>query len=346
MKKSILSLFPLIMSVNLAYASNYQDSEKLEVQPTTLSYKFLATDLDGQPVDALTIMANLSRVILDNTAYPTIAKKAPCSRWSSEEKCAIRTGTYITIGKDKIIVEYHNVKNDAGAITAKLVESDVYNNLSFTLPIKVTQEESYLVAKVIVPDTVEINASNMSLTRHNPLAKPIELRDNLISIIQPNKVELTKYHLAQGEIDNQYSVDSVHGNLGRLLGKYDWHKFPICDTNDKIIHNATSGKEISTLDIKTCKPTGIKLTDSQRKAQEEFIESKWDINTDQIMNTYRYKLHGNYIPINVAAYPYRNQSKAVYKAIIPYVMSSDGGINLDSTQVTTIVKAIESAVSS
>lgn len=347
MKKNILKLLALTLVISSANASNYQDKETIEqVQPTVLTYKFLAHDYDGQPIDALTIMANISQTILDNTTYPTVAKRAPCSRWSSEEKCAIRTGTYITIGKDKIIVEYQNVKNEAGAITAKLVESDIYNNLSFTLPIKLHQEESYLIATLTLPNVVDINASNMSLTRHNSVDKPLELYKNLLAIIQPNKISLSRYHLATGEIDNQYNVDSVYGNLGRLMGKYDWNKFPRCDVIDKIMKNASDSKEISTFDVKNCKVDGIKLTEVQQKQQEEFVDSKWDINLEHIPTTYRYKLNGTIIPINVVAYPYRNQSKAVYKAIIPYTMTSDGAIGLDKSDVMMITKTVESAISS
>lgn len=346
MKKTTLKLLPIILMMSAVHASNYQDQDVIEnVQPTTLTYKFLAHDYDGQPIDALTIMANISQTILDNTAYPTVAKRAPCSRWSSEEKCAIRTGTYITIGKDKIIVEYHNVKNEAGVITAKLVESDIYNNLSFTLPVKLQQEESYVVATLTVPNSVDINASNMSLTRHNPLDKPLELRKNLLSIIQPNKVSLSRYHVATGEIDNQYSTDSVYGNLGRIMGKYDWNKFPRCDATDKIMKHAIDGHEISTLDVKNCKVDNTKLTEAQQKQQEEFIEHKWEITPEQMPTTYRYKLNGALIPIGVVAYPYHAQSKAVYKAIIPYAMTSDGQKNLDKNDVMLITKAIESAVS-
>lgn len=333
----------LLATPTLSFASNYQDNEVLEVKPDTITYKFADKDYSKQPIDSITIMANIAKTILDNTAYPTIAKKAPCSSWSSEEKCAIRTGTYITISKDKIIVEYQNVKNETGAITANLVESDIYNNLSFDLNVSVSQQESYIIAKLIVPNSVQINASNMSLTRYKPLDKPITLRDNLISIIQPNKIALSKYYVATGELDNQYSTDSVYGNLGRLMGKYEWSKFPRCDVIDKIMSRATDSKDISTLDIKSCKPDSNKLTEQQQKFFEDFM-SKYDITAEQIPNTYRYKLNNVYIPVNIIAYPYRTQSKATYKAFIPYTMPSDGTMTLESTTVNTMIKSIESAV--
>lgn len=342
MNKKLLTILTLLSPLSV-FASNYQDSEVLEVKLDIITYKFADKDYSNQPVDSFTIMANIAKTILDNTAYPTTAKKAPCSSWSSEEKCAIRTGTYITIGKDKIIVEYHNIKNEAGTITANLAESDIYNNLSFNLNVSVSQQESYIVATLTVPNTVQINASNMSLTRYKPLDKPIALRDNLIRIIQPNKIALSKYYVATGELSNQYSTDSVYGNLGRLMGKYEWSKFPRCDVIDKIMSRATDSKDISTLDIRSCKPDGNKLTESQQKLFEDFM-TKYDLMPEQIPTTYRYKLNNIYIPVNIVAYPYRTQSKAAYKALIPYTMPSDGTITLESATVNAMVKSIESAI--
>ncbi len=326
------------------FASNYQDSDILEVKPEVITYKFMDQDYSKQPIDSFTIMANIAKTILDNTAYPTVAKKVPCSSWSSEEKCAIRTGTYITIGKDKVIVEYQNVKNENGSITALLAESDIFNNVSFELGFSLTHQESYIVAKLTVPNKMNINASNMSFTRYKPLDNPVTLRNNLIDIIQPNKIALSKYYVATGEIDNQYSTDSVYGNLGRLLGKYDWTKFPHCDAVEQIMARASVSKDISTLDIKSCNPSDDKLTEQQQKQFDAFMD-KWDITPEQVLTTYRYKLNGSYIPVNIVAYPYHNQSKAAYKATIPYTLSSDGKITLESSTITTMVKSIESSVS-
>lgn len=334
----LLGICPLFV-----FASNYQDTEALEVKPDTITYKFADKDYNNQPTDSFTIMANIAKIILDNTAYPTVAKKAPCSSWSSEEKCAIRTGTYVTIGKDKLIVEYQNVKNETGAITANLLESDIYNNLSFALGVNVSHQESYIIAKVTVPDNVQINASNMSITRYKPLDKPDILRNNLIGIIQPDKIYLSKYYVATGEIDNQFTTDSVYGNLGRLMGKYDWSKFPRCDVIDKIMSRASDSKDISTLDIKSCKSDGGKITEQQQKLFEDFM-AKYDISSEQIPSSYRYKLNNVYIPVNIIAYPYRNQSKASYKAFLPYTMSSDGGISIESSTISTMVHYIESVV--
>lgn len=344
MKKNVIKLLPLALFSTVAYASNYQDKEIIpDVEPATLTYKFLATDYDGQTVDAFTIMANISNTILNSTAYPTIAKKAPCSGWSSEEKCAIRTGTYITIGKNQLIVAYHNVKNEDGAIKNSLSESDIYNNLSFNIAVATHNEESYIIATLTIPNQVDINASNMSLTRYKPLDTPINLRNNLLGIIEPSKISLTKYHLETGSVDNQYSTDSVYGNLGRLLGKYDWAKFPHCDAVEKIMSRASDSKDINTLDLKVCKVESGKLTEAQQKTQDEFLD-RWDISDEQSPTTYRYKINNVVIPVNVVAFPYRTQSKATFKAIVPYIMTSDGKISIDKTAMLSMSKSIESSI--
>lgn len=345
MRKYIYKILPLVIFTGTVFASNYQDKEQLPVETTRIAYKFLANDYDGNPIDNKSILANLSRAILANTAYPMTAKKALCSKWSSEEKCAIRTGTYLTIDKDKIIVEYHNVKNSDGAITANVVESDIYNNISFTLSLNTKQEESYIIATITIPNMVEINSSNMiSLTRYAPLDTYINLRKDLENSLNTDKVYLSQYHLETGEIDNQYTTDSVYGNLGRILGKYDWNKFPSCNLINQIQKKTANGKQISTSDIKSCITNNGKLSETQQKQQAEMLDDGLDINTEQMANTYRYKLQDTVIPINIMAYPYHNQSKAAYKAIIIYKMTSDGQMSVNKPEIESMVQYIESAI--
>lgn len=344
MKKHIIKSLPFALLIGSVYASNYQDKEEIKTSPTVIKYQFQSKDFDDKQTDKFTIMANLSKIILDQTKFPTIAKKSQCSSWSSENKCATRTGTYITIGQDNLIVEYQNVKNEDGSITANMVESDIYNNLSFNIKVDTEEQESYVIAKITVPNIVDINSSSMmSLTRYKPLDKPEKLREELLKILNPTNITLTKYAVVSGEIDNQYNVDSVYGNLGRIMGKYDWAKFPHCDAIEKIMTLASSSKSIGTMDIAACKDDGKKLNEQQLQNLETFME-QYDITSEQIPSTYRYKLDKSYIPVNIQAYPYRNQSKASYKAFMPYTMNSNGGISLESNNIESMVKYIESTV--
>jgi hypothetical protein len=252
MKYNPIKLSLIGISITLAanaFASNHQTVDTLETAPKTIEYTFPVQDYDGNTINENTILANLAQNILENTPYPTIAKKAPCSSWSSKEECAIRTGTYVKIDKNTLHVEFHNVKNEHGAITANLVESDVYNNTTFDLKISTEINDDKITAKVLVPNQIIINSSNMlSITRYKPLAEPMQLRNDIISMINPDKVALKMYHLETGEIDNQYTPDSVYGNLTRLTGKYNWSTFPSCDIQNLILSRSAENKTTSTMD--------------------------------------------------------------------------------------------------
>jgi len=50
-------------------------------------------------------------------------------------------------------------------------------------------------------------------------------------------------------------------------------------------------------------------------------------------NTFNLKVNGVSIPLHVEVYPYRNGSKVKYKAYIPYTISSNGNVSLNSNDI-------------
>lgn len=348
MKYNPIKISLIGISITLAanaFASNHQTVDTLETAPKTIEYTFPVQDYDGNTINENTILANLAQNILENTPYPTIAKKAPCSSWSSKEECAIRTGTYVKIDKNTLHVEFHNVKNEHGAITANLVESDVYNNTTFDLKISTEINDDKITAKVLVPNQIIINSSNMlSITRYKPLAEPMQLRNDIISMINPDKVALKMYHLETGEIDNQYTPDSVYGNLTRLTGKYNWSTFPSCDIQNLILSRSAENKTTSTMDTKPCMPTDAKMSEKQQAQQLKWLDKAWDISDEQAPNTFRYKLDDKFIPVNAVAYPYQTRSKITYKAIVPYTISSNGATSINQDAMKQMVGKFESAI--
>jgi hypothetical protein len=343
-KKISLALLMSSLSIH-AMASNYQDQESLPVNSTVISYKFPIKDYAGQPIDNVTIMASIAKSVLENTNYVTLAKKGPCSSWSSEAKCALRTGTYITIGKDQIIVDFHNVKNESGKITSSLAENDVYNNVSFNLRPTFSTQESYTLVKLMIPNQADINASNMSITRYDKLAPALDLYNNIVSAVQPNKVSLSRYEIVDGEVNNKFTPAAIYGNFDRILGKYNWNKGIKCDTTQIIVQSALAAKEITTSDLLKCKADqSYAKPEEQQQAVNDYV-TKFGIPEENVASSYKYKLNPNsVIPVNIVVYPYRDQSKAVYKAIIPYQITSDGKMHIESAEVNNIHASIESAV--
>lgn len=63
-------------------------------------------------------------------------------------------------------------------------------------------------------------------------------------------------------------------------------------------------------------------------------------------NTYKLDFASSYVPLNVAIYPYRNQSKIIYKVLIPYQLNSDGTATLSKTQVEQLKAKIKDIVNS
>lgn len=62
--------------------------------------------------------------------------------------------------------------------------------------------------------------------------------------------------------------------------------------------------------------------------------------------TYKLDFASGNVPLNVAVYPYRNQSKVVYKVLIPYQLNSDGTATLSNAQVEQIKAKIKDIVNS
>lgn len=334
-----------VLFVSNTFASNHQTIDTLETPSKILEYTFPTQDYDGNAINDNIILTNLAQNILENTPFPTIAKKAPCSTFSSKEECAIRTGTYLKIDKDILHVEFHNVKNENGAITANLIESDIYNNITFDLKLATETNDNTITAKVTVPNQIIINSSNMfSLTRYKPLAEPMQLRDSIISMIDPSKVKLKMYHIETGEIDNQYTPDSVYGNLTRISGKFNWSTFPSCDIQNLILTRSAENKTTSTMEIKPCLPTDNKLSEQQKSQQLKWLDSAWDISDEQAPNTFRYKLEDKIIPVNGVAYPYQSRSKITYKAIVPYTISSANEISINENSMKQMVDKFESTI--
>ena len=378
MKKILLTLLTIgAVSTSFAddgYKSFFDDAKLENQQPLQFTAKLPLRDLNGNQLSQTTIASGIIYSLLTNTQYKYASSK--------QDKIIFYKGMSVKYDnqKNSIIVNYRN-ENDT--LNSVLNNSTIYNvkDIIFTVPLNYQVESKTIAVTESVGDTYTIHRSSIwNWGTQDPLDAPIKLYLDLTANLNPQKIIIPQQYILSNEIDNKYSADSVYGNFDRLMGKYDWSINPTCTPIDRINQRVTSGDQIMPSAYAMCTPGADKqpkaefsqdnyggnplITKMMEMAkakgkigaqQSERLApaptpteyaAKFGVTPQQMANTYSYKFGDLTIPVVINVFPYHNQSKVSYKAIIPYTISGDGTISITPAQIQQIKQDIEKVVNS
>ena len=379
MNKKILLVALLSASLS-SYADDgwkefFEDVQMDKVAPINQTLKLPLTDLNGNALSENTIASGIIYSLLSNSQYPYNSSR-------QEKNIFFKGMTAKYVPADHtILVNYRNEKNYTSSMIIINGSGDVTYNVKdtiFKVGLTLTPVANQLTIAESLPNAYTIRRSSIyNWGTQEPLDAPAKLYVDLSNNLNPASIVIPQQYVLSGESDNKYSPDSIYGNFDRLMTKYDWKTNPTCTPQDMIQQSIDSQAMINSMSYAMCgsqyKPT------VQENAQEEYSSNplvakmmamakakgqvgaqqsekiaaaptpeqyaaKFGITPKQMETTYNYKFGEMNIPVVVNIFPYHNQSKVSYKAIIPYTIKGDGTTSLSKEQIAQIKQAIEKVI--
>lgn len=381
MNKSLLLITLLSASLS-SYADDgwkafFEEVQLDKVSPINQTLKLPLTDLNGNALSENTIASGIIYSLLSNSQYPYNSSK-------QEKNVFFKgiTAKYVP-AEHTILVNYRNEKDYTSSMIIINGSGDVTYNVKdtiFKVGLTLTPVANQLAVAESLPNAYTIRRSSIyNWGTQDPLDSPAKLYVDLSNSLNPASIVIPQQYILSGESDNKYSPDSIYGNFDRLMTKYDWKTNPTCTPLDMIQKAIDNQATINSMSYAMCgsqyKPT------VQENAQEEYSSNplvakmmaiakakgqvgaqqsekiadaptpeqyaaKLGITPKQMETTYTYKYGDLSIPVAISIFPYHNQSKVSYKAIIPYTIKGDGATSLSKEQINQIKQAIEKVINS
>lgn len=355
----------------------FEDVQFEKLSPINQTLKLPLNDLNGNTLSENTIASGIIFSLLSNSQYPYNSSK-------QEKNVFFKgiTAKYVP-AEHTILVNYRNEKDYTSSMIIINGSGDVTYNVKdtiFKIGLTSTPAANQLTVAESLPNAYTIRRSSIyNWGTQDPLDEPAKLYAELSNNLNPASITIPQQYVLSGESDNKYSPDSIYGNFERLMTKYDWKTNPTCTPLDMIQKSIDSQAMINSMTYAMCgsqyKPTvkenaqeeyssnplvakmmAMAKAKGQMAAQQsekvadaptpEQYAAKFGITPKQMENTYTYKYGDLSIPVAISVFPYHNQSKVSYKAIIPYTIKGDGTTSLTKEQINQIKQSIEKIINS
>lgn len=381
MKKRLLLVTLLSVSC-VSYADDgwkafFDDVTMDKVSPINQTLKLPLNDLNGNPLSENTIASGIIYSILSSSQYPYNSSKQEKSTFFKGI-----TAKYVPT-EHTLLVNYRNEKDYQSSMIIINGSGDVTYNVKdtiFKVSLTLNPAVNQLTVAESLPNQYTIRRSSIyNWGTQDPLDEPAKLYVDLSNGLNPTSIVIPQQYVLSGESDNKYSPDSIYGNFERLMTKYDWKTNPTCTPLDMIQKSIDSQVMINSMTYAMC---GSRYKPNvQENSQEEYSSNplvakmmamakakgqvgaqqsekvaaaptpeqyaaKFGVTPKQMDNTYLYKFGDINIPVVISVFPYHNQSKVSYKAIIPYTIKGDGTTSLTKEQINQIKQSIEKVINS
>lgn len=355
----------------------FENVQMDKVLPINQTLKLPLTDLNGHALAENTIAAGIIYTLLSNSQYPYNASK--------QEKNVFFKGITAKYLPEEhtILVNYRHEKDYTSSMIIINGSGDVTYNVKdtiFKVGLTLSPTTNQLAVAESLPNIYTIRRSSIyNWGTQDPLDDPAKLYVEMSNNLNPAMVVIPQQYVLSSESDNKYSADSIYGNFDRLMTKYDWKANPTCTPIDMILQGITDQTVIYNMSYAMCgaqykpstkenpqedytsnplvakmmamaKAKGQMANQQSEKVADaptpEQYAAKFGITPKQMETTYSYKYGDINIPVIVNVFPYHNQSKVSYKALIPYTIKGDGTTSLSKDQINQIKQAIEKVINS
>lgn len=375
MNKAPLLVVLFGISLN-TYAENgwrefFDDVTLEKLSPVNQTLKLPLKDLNGNQLSENDIAAGIIFSILSNSQYPYKSSRQEGTTFFKGVTAKYASSDHT------ILINYRNEKDYKSSMLVVNGNDVTYDvkDIIFKVGVDIGASNNQLTVGESIPNSYVIRRSSIyNWGTQDPLDDPAKLYTDLSNTVSSSLISIPLQYVLSGESDNKYSPDSIYGNFERLMTKYDWKSNPTCTPMEMIQKSINSNVMINNMTYAMCgsqykpeikensqedyvsnpfvakmmavaKANGKMAPQQSEKIAEaptpEAYASKFGITPKQMETTYLYKFGDIDIPVAVSVFPYHNQSKISYKAIIPYTIKGDGTISLTKEQINQIKQAIE-----